>query len=199
MTAVVTLENNLLTVGEDRRLKCWRLQAANSEVSLEQQELAASLFTSKPIGVALLKSREKVWLWLGMEDGTLVRHEVLGTDSVTLGPRLEVATARQGLVRVSGAGNTLLAEHNGGQVSLWSVKGSEVGQWSKQSTAAVIWGEGDDLRLILGGSRGLEKLIPGAAACSQVLGGHHGPVTGLLGVPGALVSSSRDGRVRLWP
>ena len=199
VTAGVTFENILLTVGEDRRLKCWRLQVADSEVSLEQQELDTSLFTSKPIGVVLLKSREKVWLWLGMEDGTLVRHEVLGTDPLTLGPRLEVATARQGLVRVSGAGNTLLAEHNGGQVSLWSVKGSEVGRWNKQSTAAVIWGEGDDQRLVLGGSRGLEKLIPGAAACSRVLGGHHGPVTALLGVPGALVSSSRDGRVRLWP
>ena len=198
VTAGVFFENNLLTVGEDRRIKCWRLRGGNTEtVSIEQQEVASGILMSKPIGLVLLKSREKVWLWIGMEDGSLVRHELLGTESITLGPRLEVATTRQGLVRISGAGNTLLAEHTGGQVSLWSVKGSEVGRWSKQSTAAVIWGEGEDQRLVLGGSDGLEKLIPGAAACTRVLGGHHGPVTGLLGVPGVpgeLFTASKDGR-----
>ena len=88
-------------------------------------------------------------------------------------------------------------------MSLWSVKGSEVGRWSKQSTAAVLYlvnnGEGDDQRLVIGGGRGLEKLIPGAATCSRVLGGHHAPVTGLMSIPGALISASRDGRVRQWP
>ena len=203
VTGGLIIENSLVTVGADRRLRCWKPQMGNTGLVLEQQELSTNILLGKPIGVVLLKSREKVWLWVGMEDGTLVKHEVLSTDPLTLGPRQEVATAQQGLLRVSGAGNTLLAEHNGGQVSLWSVKGSEVGRWSKQSTAAVLYlvnnGEGDDQRLVIGGGRGLEKLIPGAAACSRVLGGHHGPVTGLMSIPGALFSASRDGRVRQWP
>ena len=114
VTGGLIIENNLVTVGADRRLRCWKPQIGGSALFLEQQELSTNILLGKPIGVVLLKCREKAWLWVGMEDGTLVKHEVLSTDPLTLGPRQEVATAQQGLLQVSGAGSNLLAEHNGG-------------------------------------------------------------------------------------
>ena len=196
VTGVLEVGEHLVTVGEDRRLRCWVLEAGSGgeEVQVREVEGESEVFLGRPVGVVSVAVREKIWLWVGLEDGALVRQEVLGRGWQ------EVAGSRgRALLRLSAAGGAVLCEEAGGEVSLWSGRGSQLGDWERRSSAAMLWGEGEKQRLLLAGPGGLERLDPGRGACSRVLGGHTGPLSALLGGPGALITAGKDGRLRSWP
>ena len=202
VTGVVQLGDLLVTVGEDRKLSCWRMEVGEEvKICHVEVEDGGGVYLNRPVGVVCVPLREKMWLWVGLEDGGLVRQEVkeaVAGEPLKLGPRQEVEAGGRGLLGLSQTGGLVMGQQARGMVALWSAKGSRVGEWSRRSTAALLCKEGEAQRLVLGGQGGLEVLEPGKAACSRVLGGHRGRLAALHGSPGALLSAARDGRVRSW-
>ena len=70
------VDADFVTIGQDRRMKTWKLSETNGSTSIKKVYESSDVFLSKPVGIELVKLREKHFLYVALEDGSLIRQEV---------------------------------------------------------------------------------------------------------------------------
>ena len=192
--------NQIFTTGPDRRLQAWQLDSSQTKL-VECGVKGNQQLPGRPVGLVATKVKTSPMVWVGLEDGRLVRVEVtLSGEWTEFGSPQCKEGSGQGALRLTGEGDFLLLEQTGGLVSLWSSRGAEVCRYERSSTAALLcqtWHESGSYRLLLAGEQ-VEILDPLQPECREKFCGHEGPLGGLLPGPGGLLTAGQDGRLVSW-
>ena len=201
---------DFITIGEDRRMKTWKISENNGIVAVDKIYESSDVFLSKPVGIELVQLRDKYFIFVALEDGSLVRQEVKsrpkesGYNNITFGSKQTIEGNGYACVKMYSNGEYLVMEHSGGLVSLWSIKGSEICQYNKKSTATLftskpIMGKDEKKQKLLLASADLEIISPFESECLDKLCGHQGEIKCLLATgSNSLISTGLDGKVRHW-
>ena len=198
LSAVTFSDSDIFaSVGSDGKARLWSLSSEGDTLGARQLSESSS-FCSKPVGVALTKQRQKDFLIVGFEDGTLALVE-MKKNFENFGKPMVVPGNGHGLRSLTVTDERLLMVHSDGLVSLWSLSGSEISQYSRGSTAALLC-LSQDRRLLLLARTDLQVVCPTEPECEDVFSGHQGAVTALAASPqpGLLLSAGQDGRVNRW-
>ena len=187
-----------VTVGSDGKARFWSYLLEGKTFKPSQHSESSS-FTSKPVGVALTRHRQKDLLLLGFEDGTLALVEMKDNHERFCQP-LVVAGNGHGLKSLSVSGENLLMIHTDGLVSLWSTTGAEIAQYSRGSTAALLDRSVEGKVVMILAKNDLQLICPTESECEGVLSGHQGALTALAtsGRSGVLFTAGQDGKVKRW-
>ena len=105
---------------------------------------SSETFLSKPVGIVHSQLHEKHFLYIGLEDGCLIRQEVKirsSTSEMIFGSKQTIEGNGNSIDRIMSQGDHLLLHHSSGLVSLWSNKGSEICQYDKKSNAVFMTNE----------------------------------------------------------
>eukprot|EP00092_Neocalanus_flemingeri_P080292 GFUD01100134.1.p1 GENE.GFUD01100134.1~~GFUD01100134.1.p1 ORF type:complete len:2596 (+),score=710.97 GFUD01100134.1:181-7968(+) len=201
---------DFLTIGQDNRIKSWKIQELNGSISISKVYESSDVFLSKPAGIELIKLRDKSFLYVALEDGTLIKQEVKlkpgpsETSSLVFGSKQNIEGNGNGIVKMYSEDEFIILEHLRGLVSLWSTKGSEMCQYDKKSTATFftnqsIMGKDDKFPKLFLANTDMEILSPFESECLEKFCGHQGELKGLLTVGSeTLITSGVDGKVRHW-
>jgi len=203
-----TVDVDFITVGEDKRMKAWRLFGTDEKITMEKIYESSDVFLSKPAGIELVKLREKYFIFVALEDGSLVRQEMKpkasGYSNVAFGSKQTIEGNGNAIIKMYSTDEYLVIEHSGGIVSLWSTKGSEICQYNKKSTASLftsqpVLNKDDKNHKLILASTNLEIISPFESQCLEKFCGHQGEIKSLLSTgSNSLISTGLDGKVRHW-
>ena len=187
-----------VSVGSDGKARFWSY-LLEGKTFKPSQHSESSPFTSKPVGVALTRHRQKDVLLLGFEDGTLALVEMKDNYERFCQPLL-MAGNGHGLKSLSVSGENLLMTHTDGLVSLWSTTGAEIAQYSLGSTAALLDRSVEGKVVMILAKTDLQLICPTESECEGVLSGHQGALTALATSDrsGVLFTAGQDGKVKRW-
>ena len=203
-------DTDLITIGQDKRMKTWKISEMNGSPSITRVYESSNVFLSKPAGIELVKLRDKYILYIALEDGSLIKQEVkfktktLDVSSLLFGSNQTLEGNGNGIVKMSSSEEYLIIEHSRGLVSLWSIKGSEICHYDRKSSATfftnqAILGKDKKFPKLLLASTDLEILSPFESECLEKFCGHQGEIKGLLATrSNTLITAGLDGKLRHW-